>query len=88
MDMAMARQVASLLAALMILLAYGGQQMGWMDSRLLLQHPQCDRLPDSRIRGPASFPDWVWATGGSLGADQSVGALATEESCCTMMVDR
>jgi hypothetical protein len=35
MAMAMARQVASLLAALMILLAYGGQQMGWMDSRFL-----------------------------------------------------
>ena len=29
----MATQVASLLAALMILLAYGGQQMGWMNSR-------------------------------------------------------
>jgi hypothetical protein len=33
MDFAMARQVASLLAALIILLAYGGHQMGWMDSR-------------------------------------------------------
>ena len=33
MDIATARQVASLFAALMILLAYGGQQMGWMDSR-------------------------------------------------------
>ena len=33
MDIAMARQVASLFAALMILLAYGGHQMGWMDSR-------------------------------------------------------
>jgi len=33
MDIAMARQVASLLAALMILLAYGGHQMGRMDSR-------------------------------------------------------
>jgi hypothetical protein len=33
MDFAMARQVASLLAALMILLAYGGHQMGWMNSR-------------------------------------------------------
>ena len=32
----MARQVASWLAALMILLAYGGHQMGWMDSRLPL----------------------------------------------------
>ena len=31
----MARQVASLFAALMILLAYGGHQMGWMDSRSL-----------------------------------------------------
>lgn len=29
----MARQVASLFAALMIVLAYGGHQMGWMDSR-------------------------------------------------------
>jgi len=29
----MARQVASLLAALMILLAYGGHRMGRMDSR-------------------------------------------------------
>ena len=33
MDIATARQVASWFAALMILLAYGGQQMGWMDSR-------------------------------------------------------
>jgi hypothetical protein len=33
MELAMARQVASLFAALMILLAYGGHQMGWMDSR-------------------------------------------------------
>jgi hypothetical protein len=84
----MARQVASLLAARMILLAYGGQQMGWMDSRLSLQHPPCNRLRDSRIRGPASYPDWVRATGRSLGADPSVCALATEESCCTMTVDR
>ena len=81
MDIAMARQVASLLAALMILLAYGGQQMGWMDSRLLLQHPQYHRLRDSRIHSPASFPDWVGATGRSLGADQFVGALVTEDSC-------
>jgi len=36
MDIAMARQVASLLAALMILVAYGGHQMGWMDSRSAL----------------------------------------------------
>jgi len=31
MDIAMVRQVASFAGALLILIAYGGHQMGWMD---------------------------------------------------------
>jgi hypothetical protein len=33
LHIALARQVASWFAALIILLAYGGHQMGWMNSR-------------------------------------------------------
>jgi len=33
MDISVARQVASFAGALLILLAYGGHQMNWMDSR-------------------------------------------------------
>ena len=36
MDIALARQLASSMAALLILVAYGGHQMGWMDSRSAL----------------------------------------------------
>jgi hypothetical protein len=32
-DLALMRQVASFVGALMILVAYAGQQMGWMNSR-------------------------------------------------------
>jgi hypothetical protein len=33
MDISLARQIASFAGALLILVAYAGQQMGWMDSR-------------------------------------------------------
>jgi hypothetical protein len=33
MDIALARQVASFVGALLILVAYGGHQMGWMNPR-------------------------------------------------------
>ena len=33
MDIALARQLASFVGALLILVAYGGHQMGWMNSR-------------------------------------------------------
>ena len=33
MDIAMARQIASFIGALMILVAYSGHQMGWMNAR-------------------------------------------------------
>jgi hypothetical protein len=33
MDISVARQVASFAGALLILVAYGGHQIGWMDSR-------------------------------------------------------
>jgi hypothetical protein len=33
MDIALARQAASFVGALLILVAYGGHQMGWMNSR-------------------------------------------------------
>ena len=33
MDISLARQVASFVGALLILIAYVGHQMGWMDSR-------------------------------------------------------
>lgn len=33
MNIALARQVVSFVGALMILVAYGGHQMGWMNSR-------------------------------------------------------
>jgi hypothetical protein len=36
MDIAMVRQIASFFGALMILVAYGGHQMGWVDSRSAL----------------------------------------------------
>jgi len=36
MDIALARQVASFFGALMILVAYGGHQLGWMNSRSAL----------------------------------------------------
>lgn len=36
MDIALARQLASFVGALMILIAYGGHQMGWMDPRSAL----------------------------------------------------
>jgi hypothetical protein len=41
MDIALARQLASFVGALLILVAYGGHQMGWMNSRSTpLCHPQ------------------------------------------------
>jgi hypothetical protein len=33
MDIGLARQLASFVGALLILVAYGGHQMGWMNSR-------------------------------------------------------
>jgi hypothetical protein len=33
MDISLARQIASFVGALLILVAYAGQQTGWMDSR-------------------------------------------------------
>jgi hypothetical protein len=33
MDISMARQIASFVGALLILVAYAGQQMNWMDAR-------------------------------------------------------
>jgi hypothetical protein len=33
MDIALARQIASFIGALLILVAYGGHQMGWMNAR-------------------------------------------------------
>jgi len=33
MDILMARQIASFVGALLILIAYAGSQLGWMDSR-------------------------------------------------------
>jgi hypothetical protein len=33
MDMALARQAASFVGALLILIAYGGHQLGWVNSR-------------------------------------------------------
>src|ERR1700730_11508760 len=36
MDIALARQLASFVGALLILVAYGGHQMGWMNSRSTL----------------------------------------------------
>jgi hypothetical protein len=36
MDIALARQLASFMGALLILVAYGGHQMGWMNSRSAL----------------------------------------------------
>ena len=33
MDISLLRQIASFVGALLILVAYAGQQMGWMDSR-------------------------------------------------------
>jgi len=60
MDIAMARQVASLLAALMSLLAYGGHQMGRMDSRSPLYNIL--NTIGSAILGYIALhpsPDWV-----------------------------
>ena len=36
MDIALAKQLASFVGALLILVAYGGHQMGWMNSRSTL----------------------------------------------------
>jgi len=36
MDIALARQLVSFVGALLILVAYGGHQMGWMNSRSAL----------------------------------------------------
>lgn len=75
MDISLPRQIASFVGALLILVAYVGHQMGWMNSRKAgVQPPECRRLRHSCLHCLSSFSGRLRFAGSDLGFDQRVCA--------------
>jgi hypothetical protein len=79
MEIALARQRASFMGAPLILVAYGGHQMGGMNSRSTLYNILNARFRHSRIQRAASLPDRIGRPGGRLDTDQSLRAGSAHE---------
>ncbi len=63
MDIALARQFASFVGALLILIAYTGHQLRWIDARSGFQHFERDWVRHPRLHCLLSFPDRVRGAG-------------------------